>query len=79
MSILSQLRRLVLGDDVSIRRASLRLRMSRNTATRWLQLPEMDEPRHPKQASRPGILAPTPTPLGAAIQAVGQVAPEVRT
>lgn len=58
MSTLSKLRRLVLRDDVSTREASRRLGISRNTARKWLQQPEMSEPRYPKRVSAPGILAP---------------------
>ena len=35
MSTLSKLRRLVLRQDVSVREASRRLGISRNTATKW--------------------------------------------
>ena len=58
MSTLSKLRRLVLRDGISIREASNRLGISRNTATKWLEQPEMTEPRYPKRASGPGILGP---------------------
>ncbi len=58
MSTLSKLRRLVLRDGVSIREASNRLGISRNTAKKWLDQPEMVEPRYPKRASGPGILGP---------------------
>ena len=37
MSTLSKLRRLVLRQDVSVREASRRLGISRNTATKWLK------------------------------------------
>ena len=55
---LRKLRRLVLRDGVSIREASNRLGISRNTAKKWLDQPEMVEPRYPKRASGPGILGP---------------------
>ena len=58
MSTLSKLRRLVLRDGISIREASNRLGISRNTAKKWLEQPEMVEPRYPKRASGPGILEP---------------------
>ena len=58
MSTLSKLRRLVLRDGISIREASNRLGISRNTAKKWLDQPEMVEPRYPKRASGPGILEP---------------------
>ncbi len=58
MSTLSKLRRLVLRDGISIREASNRLGISRNTAKKWLEQPEMTEPRYSKRASGPGILGP---------------------
>ena len=56
MGTLSKLRRLVLLDKVSIRQASRQLGISRNTATRWLQEPEMVEPRYPTRQPPPGVL-----------------------
>lgn len=56
MGTLSKLRRLVLRDKVSIRQASRQLGISRNTATRWLQEPEMVEPRYPTRQPPPGVL-----------------------
>jgi len=53
---LSNLRRLVLRDKVSIRQASRQLGISRNTATRWLQEPEMVEPIYPTRQPLPGVL-----------------------
>jgi transposase len=53
---LSKLRRLVLRDKVSIRQASRQLGISRNTATRWLQEPEMVEPIYPTRQPPPGVL-----------------------
>ena len=44
MSTLSKLRRLVLRQDVSVREASRRLGISRNTATKWLKDGQMAEP-----------------------------------
>jgi transposase-like protein len=58
VSTLSKLRRLVLRDGISIREASSRLGISRNTAKKWLEQPEMVEPRHSKRVSGPGILGP---------------------
>ena len=58
MSTLSKLRRLVLRDGISIREASNRLGISRNTAKKWLEQPEMVEPQYPKRTSGPGILGP---------------------
>ena len=58
MGTLSKLRRLVLRDKVSIRQASRQLGISRNTATRWLQEPEMVEPIYPTRQPPPGVLDP---------------------
>ena len=58
MSTLSKLRRLVLRQDVSVREASRRLGISRNTATKWLKDGEMAEPRYPQRVSGPSILDP---------------------
>jgi transposase-like protein len=44
VSTLSKLRRLVLRQDVSVREASRRLGISRNTATKWLKDGQMTEP-----------------------------------
>jgi transposase len=46
---LSKLRRLVLRENVSEREAARRLRISRNTAKRWLSEPEMVQPVFPKR------------------------------
>jgi transposase len=45
-------------DGVSIREAARRLRISRNTATRWLAEPEMREPLYPKRMASPTLLDP---------------------
>ena len=58
MSTLSKLRRLVLRQDVSVREASRRLGISRNTATKWLKDGQMVEPRYPQRVSAPSILDP---------------------
>ena len=58
MSTLSKLRRLVLRDGVSIREASRRLGISRNTASKWLTEPEMREPKYPKRVKGEVILSP---------------------
>ena len=58
MSTLSKLRRLVLRQDVSVREASRRLGISRNTATKWLKDGQMVEPRYPQRVSGPSILDP---------------------
>ena len=57
MSTLSKLRRLVLRDDVSIREASRRLGISRNTASKWLAEAEMHQPKYPKRAKGEVILS----------------------
>ena len=44
MGTLSKLRRMVLRENVSVREAARRLRISRNTAKRWLSEPDMVEP-----------------------------------
>lgn len=46
---LSKLRRMVLRENVSVREAR-RLRISRNTAAKWLNEPQMLEPRYPQRA-----------------------------
>lgn len=51
MGTLSKLRRMVLRDNVSVREAARRLRISRNTAARWLAEPEMVEPVYPKRVA----------------------------
>lgn len=56
MSTLSKLRRLVLRQDVSVREASRRLGISRNTATKWLKDGQMVEPRYPQRMPSPSIL-----------------------
>ena len=58
MSTLSKLRRLVLRDGVSVREASRRLGISRNTASKWLSEPEMREPKYPNRVKVVGVLAP---------------------
>ncbi|MFM8509344.1 MAG: IS21 family transposase [Betaproteobacteria bacterium] len=58
MSTLSKLRRLVLRQDMSVREASRRLGISRNTATKWLKGGQMVEPRYPQRVSGPSILGP---------------------
>jgi transposase len=42
---------MVLRDNVSVREAAKRLRISRNTAKRWLTEPEMVEPHYPKRVA----------------------------
>ena len=46
MGTLSKLRRMVLRENVSVREAARRLRISRNTAAKWLNEPQMVEPRY---------------------------------
>ena len=49
MGTLSKLRRMVLRENVSVREAARKLRISRSTAKRWLAQPEMVEPIYPKR------------------------------
>ena len=58
MSTLSKLRRMVLRDRLSVREASRRLGISRNTARKWLDEDEMTEPRYPQRAKAPSVLDP---------------------
>ncbi len=58
MGTLSKLRRMVLRENVSVREAARRLRISRNTAAKWLNEPEMVEPRYPQRAPAPSLLDP---------------------
>ncbi|MDP3424157.1 MAG: NUMOD1 domain-containing DNA-binding protein [Burkholderiaceae bacterium] len=58
MGTLSKLRRLVLRENVSVREAARRLNISRNTAKKHLDQPEMAEPRHAKRQRPPGLLDP---------------------
>ncbi len=58
MSTLRKLRRLVLRDGVSVREASRRLGISRNTASKWLSEPEMREPKYPKRVKVVSVLGP---------------------
>ena len=56
MGTLSKLRRLVLRDGMSVRQASRRLGISRNTATKWLSEPEMVEPQYPVRQAAASVL-----------------------
>ncbi|MFE1570185.1 IS21 family transposase, partial [Comamonas odontotermitis] len=58
MGTLSKLRRMVLRDNVSMREAARRLGISRNTAKRYLEQPEMDEPRYPQRQSPIALIEP---------------------
>ena len=58
MQTLSKLRRMVLRDKVSVREAARRLRISRNTAAKWLAEPQMLEPAYPQRAAAPSLLDP---------------------
>jgi transposase len=49
---------MVLRENVSVREAARRLRISRNTAARWLAEPEMAQPVYPKRVASPGLLDP---------------------
>ena len=53
MGTLSKLRRMVLRENVSVREAAKRLRISRNTAAKWL-----NQPRYPQRAPAPSLLDP---------------------
>jgi len=55
---LSKLRRLVLREGVSVREAAQRLGIARNTASRWLALVDVTEPRYPKRVPAKSILEP---------------------
>jgi len=55
---LSKLRRMVLRENVSVREAARRLRISRNTAAKWLNEPQMVEPTYPQRAAVPSLLDP---------------------
>lgn len=43
-------------EGVSVREATRRLHISRNTAARWLAKPEVVAPRYPQRAALPGLL-----------------------
>ena len=58
MGTLSKLRRMVLRENVSVREAARRLRISRNTAAKWLNEPQMAEPRYPQRAPATSLLDP---------------------
>ena len=58
MGTLSKLRRLVLRDGMSVRQASRRLGISRNTAAKWLGEPEMVEPKYPVRQAAASVLEP---------------------
>ena len=58
MGTLSKLRRLVLRENVSVREAARRLNISRNTAKKYLDQPDMVEPQYAKRQSPPGLLEP---------------------
>ena len=58
MGTLSKLRRMVRRDGVSVREAARRLRISRNTAARWLAEPEMVEPKYPPRVASSRLLDP---------------------
>jgi transposase len=47
---------MVLRDNVSVREAARRLRISRNTAKRWLAQPEMVEPVYPKRLAAERVI-----------------------
>jgi transposase len=55
---LSKLRRMVRRDGLSVREASKKLGIARNTAARWLAMDEMVEPKYPKRVPVESILDP---------------------
>jgi len=55
---LSKLRRLVLREHISQRKAARMLGLSRNTVKKYLDLPEMKEPCYTKRVGGPSILDP---------------------
>lgn len=58
MGTLSKLRRLVLREGVSVREAAQRVGIARNTASRWLALGDMVEPRYRRRVPSKSILEP---------------------
>ena len=58
MGTLSKLRRLVLREGVSVREAAQRVGIARNTASRWLALGDMVEPRYRRRVPSTSILEP---------------------
>ncbi len=55
---LSKLGRMVRTDGLSVREASKRLGIARNTPARWLSIDEMVEPKYPKRVTVESILDP---------------------
>lgn len=55
---LSKLRRLVLREQVSQREAARMLGLSRNTVKKYLERPEIREPRYAKRQAGPSVLDP---------------------
>ena len=55
---MSKWRRLVIRDGMSLRQASLRLGICRNTAAKWLSEPEMVEPKYPVRQVSASVLDP---------------------
>lgn len=58
MGTLSKLRRLVLREGVSVREAAQRVGIARNTASRWLALGDMVEPKYRRRMPSVSILEP---------------------
>ena len=58
MGTLSKLRRLVLREGVSVREAAQRVGIARNTASRWLALGDMVEPKYRRRVPSVSILEP---------------------
>jgi len=53
---LSKLRRMVRRDGLSVRASARRLGISRTTASKWLAMGEMVQPRYPRRLARAGVL-----------------------
>ena len=58
MGTLSKLRRLVLREGVSVREAAQKVGIARNTASRWLALGDMVEPKYRRRVPSVSILEP---------------------
>ena len=69
MGTLSKLRRLVLREGVSVREAAQRVGIARNTASRWLALGDMVEPRYQRRGPTTSILDPYKEQLNAWLKA----------
>ena len=56
MGTLSKFRRMVRREDLSVREASKKLGIARNTVARWLAMEEMVEPKYPKRFAVQSIM-----------------------